>query len=152
METLVALLAWTIDKVWPFPVFIICLVLIVLGIARLMGVQQGSVPLMVLLVLLMICIPFGTPALFMFGPRWVAPLVYEYGTPGQAVIASSKDTGNVYINRPSRCRRRMARRSRPTSTVRISTSIPSGMPSPIPPRDSRFRCGISAAGRGISSS
>ncbi|SAI73938.1 Uncharacterised protein [Bordetella ansorpii] len=100
METLVALLAWTIDKVWPFPVFIICLVLIVLGIARLMGVQQGSVPLMVLLVLLMICIPFGTPALFMFGPRWVAPLVYEYGTPGQAVIASSKDTGNVYNNRP----------------------------------------------------
>ncbi|WP_144640162.1 hypothetical protein [Bordetella genomosp. 13] len=100
METLVALLAWTIDKVWPFPVFIICLVLIVLGIARLMGVQQGSVPLMVVLVLLMICIPFGTPVLLIWGPGMISPLVYRYGTPGQAVIVSSRETGNVYNNRP----------------------------------------------------
>jgi hypothetical protein len=99
-ESLVSSLVWAIDKVWPFPVLIVVLVLALLAIARLMGVPSSSTPLAVALFALLICIPFGTPALFFFGSRLTAPLIYRYGSPAQAVIVSSKETGNIYNNRP----------------------------------------------------
>ena len=99
-ETLTSLLVWAIDKVWPFPALIVVLVLALLAIARLAGVHHSSTPLIVALVALLICIPFGTPALFFFGSRLTAPLIYHYGTPAQAVIVSSRQTGNIYNNRP----------------------------------------------------
>lgn len=102
MEALVSSLVWVVDKVWPFPVLIVDLVLLLAAAARLMGVPQSSTPLMAAIGALLICIPFGTPALFFFGSRLTAPLVYHYGTPGQAVIVSSRDTGNIYNDRPVR--------------------------------------------------
>jgi hypothetical protein len=99
-ETLVSLLVWAIDKVWPFPVLIVVLVLVLVAVARLMEMPQSSTPLTVAVVALMICIPFGTPALFFFGSRLTAPLIYHYGTSGRAVIVSNEETGNVYNNRP----------------------------------------------------
>ncbi|CAM3939167.1 hypothetical protein [Bordetella tumulicola] len=97
-ETLVSWLVWMMDKVWPFPVFIIALVLIILLVSRLMGVPSSSTPLLVVVCVLMIGIPFGTPVLFMFGHYVTAPLIYHYGVPGQAVVVSVKDTGNIHNN------------------------------------------------------
>ncbi|MFD4840211.1 hypothetical protein ACFWP0_22115 [Achromobacter sp. NPDC058515] len=102
METLVSLLVWATDKVWPFPVLIVVLALGLVAISRMMGVPQSSTPLTVALCALLICIPFGTPALFFFGSRLTAPLIYHYGTPGQAVIVSSRQTGDIFNDRPVR--------------------------------------------------
>ncbi|OZI48547.1 hypothetical protein [Bordetella genomosp. 4] len=99
-ETLISLLVWMTDEVWPFPVLILVLVLAVLLIARLMRVPQSSKGLLAVLVVLMLFIPFGTPALLIFGSSLTAPLIYHYGVPGQAVIVSSAQTSNVYNNQP----------------------------------------------------
>src|SRR5690606_39934852 len=63
-----------VDKVWPFPVLIVALVLLLAAAARLTGVPQSSTPLMAAIGALLICIPFGTPALFFFGSRLTAQI------------------------------------------------------------------------------
>ncbi|CAM4199362.1 Inner membrane protein [Bordetella tumbae] len=99
-ETLISLFVWMTDEVWPFPVFILVLVSAVLLIARLMHVPQSSKALLAVLVVLMLFIPFGTPAVLIFGSSLTAPLIYHYGVPGQAVIVSSEETSNIYNNQP----------------------------------------------------
>ena len=99
-ETLISLLVWMTDEVWPFPVFIVVLVFAVLLIARLMRVPQSSKALLAVLVVLMLFIPFGTPAMLIFGSSLTAPLIYHYGVLGQAVIVSSEETSNIYNSQP----------------------------------------------------
>lgn len=99
-QTLVSWLVWAADKVWPFPALIVALAVVLVGISRLMGAPRSSTPLTVAICALLILIPFGTPALFFFGSRLTVPLIYHYGSPGQAVIVSSRATGNIYNDRP----------------------------------------------------
>lgn len=102
VETFVSWVIWAIDAVWPFPILMISLAVAVMLAARLGGVAVSSIPVFATICFLLICIPFGTPALLIFGARVTAPLIYQYGEPGRATILSSELTGNIFNDRPVR--------------------------------------------------
>ena len=95
LETLVTLVVWATDAVWPFPVFLIVVALLVLLLARLLGVPSDSPGLICAVSAVLVGIPFGTPVLFIWGASFTAPLIYHFGEPGQAVIVDSEETNNM---------------------------------------------------------
>ena len=95
MEIFITGLVWVFDKVWPVPVMLLGLAFLISVIGPHLGIPSHNKVLVGAVYALVICVPFGTPIVWMFGSIVTAPLIYHFGEPGQAVIVDSEETNNM---------------------------------------------------------